>query len=372
MKQVINGKRKETSPEDEETAEYPEHNQKRTERPSKIIPNKVIDLVDDIVIDLTQSNNIDCSLCFNSFNKNFLACNHDICVDCVLTNMSIDIGQGCKPENNCPIKSCSKKSFDLDSIPVTTAAQKEKLLQIRLKLDNLCQNNASKPILFTCPNQKCSKPIVKSYSQIKSIKCDHCKTDYCSLCGDFTHEQRPCYFASIPNIGPCPNCKTIVSKDCSTAVSVTCSRCGYSWFWCCQNYWHFDHPELYKPGLRMTLAMNRTMVEHKQLAAHTIEVFKRLFVLSPSDFNNIIYDLGYLTIAEIRLLMLKIAKINNMANRIFILRKYILSKICIGIIDLEFAAGETMANQDISLSTAITVIDNKTVLLQNEYDKLAK
>ena len=55
MKQVINGKRKETSPEDEETAEYPEHNQKRTERPSKIIPNKVIDLVDDIVIDLTQS-----------------------------------------------------------------------------------------------------------------------------------------------------------------------------------------------------------------------------------------------------------------------------------------------------------------------------
>ena len=325
----------------------------------------------DTFIDLTELNLITCVICYNKFEKHFLPCNHSVCVNCVLTNLLTQINQNMVPTKTCPLKDCRDKFLRLFSIPIATNEQKQDLLKIRTAIGTSIQKVCANKKVFNCPNRSCSD-YVKLDNVYINKKCSFCAHDVCQFCGDSAHEPGQCYSWLSPMTAPCPNCRTIVSKDCYAATTVNCIRCGHSWFWCCDNYWRPTHSKLYEPGLKMTLAKNRIVLSSNLLSDYYINKIKNLIVLPQPVLDKIIKDFSYLTVVEINFILHQLAKIDDIVNRLSLISKYVINKGCIGIIDLDFAIGETVASQNVSLDTMATIIDNKIALLQHQHNTLNK
>lgn len=291
-------------------------------------------------MDTVIGNLADCMACERVVRVNLLKCRHVICNLCIFKQMLASISADQYPENFiiCPIINCPNNKHPVDGyLRLTTMTEEDEAanFQVNRRLSDLKIKYQPHKLQFNCPTVGCPGWFTIA-NDIK--KCNYCHKSICLFCVNFEHPQSFCHSPLPPATAICPKCRILVSKNCSMPIKVNCGRCGYQWFWCCDNYWQVSHLALYNCDSLYKLALdNYLKVNSNSLPIEVKTGIVNLITTALFDYpshivDRVLADLDVLNYDE----TLELLTVLNtrVINKVLLIDTYTTLKRCIGITKL--------------------------------------
>ncbi|KAI4302746.1 hypothetical protein MLD38_038457 [Melastoma candidum] len=218
---------------------------------------KAVGLLEKPVVDYTNSREVACGICFETYPRNEImsaTCGHPFCKTCWTgyISTSINDGPGCLALR-CPDPSCGaavgQNMIDL----LTSNGEKEKYSQYLLR-SYVEDNRKTK----WCPAAGCELAVeFTAGSESYDIAC-LCAYNFCWNCTEEAHRPVDCDTVSkwimknsaesenmnwiLANSKPCPKCKRPIEKN-QGCMHMTCTPpCKFEFCWLCLGAWS-DHGE---------------------------------------------------------------------------------------------------------------------------------
>lgn len=192
-----------------------------------------------------------CNICYGNENPCRLACNHEICINCLNYMVTQAMKTKSTAELRCP--SCqNRRKIELNEIKRIMDELNRRDHNLTL-LDEILRDEllAANPHAKQCPTIHCKNIYVIDGCKPRTIDCGGCQAKYCSHCmhphsdaitcqrAEALRAKDPKYADEFKNkqwkkdhTKPCPHCHVAVEKieGCSF---MTCEKCHHHFCWIC-------------------------------------------------------------------------------------------------------------------------------------------
>ena len=287
-----------------------------------------------------DENLVFCDNCKSVDRVKKLKCGHHMCAPCFMKRIvdTVDITNGnCLVSPCCVCKKTVKVIEPLGWLFGSHFNKEENIILFKTFKPLVDWYIKNKPELRYryCSTLDCSGFYI---SDIIYNKCLLCEKTICQCYENSLNVPHNCFLNLPQNINVCPQCFVPISKDCAMPITMTCTRCKYSWFWCCDNYIHKSHGGIYTNNVMIKKVLDHYFKGKKEDAIDKdikIRIMEQLRILISNDtqWSACEADIDVLNYDEVFDL---IVVLNNtkIEDRFFTIRQHTVRKKCFGEVKL--------------------------------------